>query len=125
MARRQGFGFLAIVGALGLLPAVAHAQSDADRLEARALFDEGQEALEKKDFKKAADRYQRGYALSPAPTLRLGMARAEVGLGHMVAAAELYNKLIREPLPGDASPAFRDAVKDAEKESEALLARLP
>src|SRR6185295_14624265 len=105
-------------------PRGAAAQSDADRIEARHLFDEGQDALDRQDFSTAEDRFRRAYALVPAPTLRLGLARAQAALGRLVAAEETYTAIVREGAPATASKAFRDAVKDAEKELEALDVRL-
>src|SRR5437899_40990 len=99
---------------------VAAAPSDADRATARALALEGFHALDMKDFATAADRFSRADALVHAPTLLLGLARAEVGLGKLVAAGEVYNRLVREPLPPNAPQVFIDAVENGKTELGAL-----
>ena len=52
------------------------------------------------------------------------MARAQEGLGELVEAQETYQRLIREPLPPDAPPAFVKAVEEAKREAPAVAARL-
>ena len=64
----------------------ALAQSDADRATARELGKDGQSALDKKDYKTAEDLFHRAESLFHAPTLLLGYARAEAGLGKVVNA---------------------------------------
>ena len=100
--------------------ATAQAQTEADKATARALAIEAQKALEAKDYEQAADKFSRAEELYHAPTLRLGMARAYVGLEKWVEAMESYNAVIREEIPKNASNAFRQAKKDAEKEVEGL-----
>ena len=116
----------ALAFALSLVPAVASAQlSDADKATARSLAQQGQEALDRKDFTTAADRFDRARQLVPAPTLTLGLARAQVGLGRWVAAQETYNRLLREGAPAGAPPAFAKALAEARKELDALEPRIP
>jgi hypothetical protein len=112
--------------ALVLAPADASAQlSDADKASARALAQQGQDALDKRDFATAADRFARAGELVHAPTLVLGLARAQVGLGKWIAAEETYYRLVHEPVPSGAPPAFTKALADARKELAALEARIP
>src|SRR5262249_50101448 len=54
--------------------------SASDRATARVLADEAGDALDKKNYEIAADRFGRADALVHAPTLLLGLARAQVGL---------------------------------------------
>ena len=54
---------LAVAFGLVALPTIAHAQSDADKNIARAMGQEGQAALDKKDFKTAEDRCHRAVRL--------------------------------------------------------------
>lgn len=54
----------------------------------------------------------------------LGLARAQEGLGGLVEAEETYQRVIREPLPTDAPPAFVKAVEEAKREAPAVAARL-
>jgi hypothetical protein len=68
---------------------LAHAEpSSADRVSARSLAAEGRRALRAGDFTTAADRFARADGLVHAPTLPLGLARAQVGLGKLVAAQD-------------------------------------
>jgi hypothetical protein len=109
-----------------LAPRSASAQlSDADKASARALAQQGQDALDKRDFATAADRFARAGELVHAPTLALGLARAQVGLGKWIAAEETYYRLLHEPVPAGAPPAFTKALADARKDLAALEPRVP
>ena len=111
---------------VALCPAVVSAQvSDADKATARALAQQGQDAFERHDFATAADRFKRAGELVHAPTLVLGLARAQVGLGKWVAAHETYNRVARETLPATAPPAFTRAIADAARELASLEPRIP
>ncbi|MEP7121905.1 MAG: PEGA domain-containing protein [Byssovorax sp.] len=117
---------LCAVLALSLTATSASAQlSDADKGTARALAQQGQDALDKRDFATAADRFARAGELVHAPTLLLGLARAQVGLGKWVAAEETYYRLVHEPAPPNAPPAFAKALADARKDLAALEPRVP
>jgi hypothetical protein len=111
-----------------LLPSVAYAQkessTDADHLTARALAHEGYEAQKRGQYAEAADRFQRAEALVHAPTLELGLARAEVGLGKLVEAHETYRRIVREELVPGAPAPFAKAVDDARRELTAIEPRL-
>jgi hypothetical protein len=112
--------------ALVSIPAVATAQpSDADKDTARALAQEGQDALDRRDFTTASDRFGRAGKLVHAPTLTLGLARAQVGLGKLVLAQEIYESVLREELPPGAPPAFVKAITDAKRELDTLKPRIP
>jgi hypothetical protein len=118
--------FAVLLFALTLAPATALAQpSDFDRTTARTLGQEGHEALDKKDWATAADRFARADALVHAPTFLLGLAQAQVGLGKLVTALETYNRILREGLPASPPPAFKRALDDARKEFDALSPRIP
>ena len=107
-------------------PSMAYAQvGDADRAAARALAFEANDALEGKDYAAAAERFARADALVHAPTLLLGLARADVGLGKLVAAHEAYARIVREGVPPKASPTLARAVDDAKRELAALEPRMP
>lgn len=109
-----------------LTPSTASAEtSDADRATARALAAEGQDALEKKDFTTATDRFSRADSIIHAPTLQLGLARAQLGLGKMVSAQETYNRIVREGVAAGSPPTWTVAVDTARKEVEALAPRVP
>lgn len=123
--RSRGRWLGAALALAALAPGAALAQSDADKATARALATEGQEAFEKKDYATAADRFARADALYHAPTLAIGLARAQAGQGKLVAAQETYNKIVREGVPPKASDAFVKAVADAKRELAALEPRVP
>jgi hypothetical protein len=114
----------AVVIAASLFSTAAHAQSDADKAAARQLGQEGQSALEQKDFKTAEDRFKRADALYHAPTLALGLARAQVGVGKLVAAQETYNRIIRDGVPPGSPAAFGRALEDAKKEVDTVAPRI-
>ncbi len=99
-------------------------KSVADRATARALAHEGYEAQQQGRYALAADRFERAEALVHAPTLLLGLARAQVGLGKLVEANETYRRILREPLAKGAPGPFVKAVEDAGHEDADLAARL-
>jgi hypothetical protein len=102
----------------------ALAQSDADRATARALGQEGQAALDKKDFPTAEDRFRRADKMFHAPTLLLGLSRALAAEGKYVEAQEGYNRIIREGMPAGGGEAFKRAIDDANKEVEAVTPKV-
>lgn len=87
--------------------------------QAQAAFDAGNFVESEKLWAAAAKLY------SVAPTLTLGLARTQAKLGHVVAAQESYNKIIREwgnnPNP---PPAFKDALEAAKNEVGAVSAKV-
>jgi hypothetical protein len=99
--------------------------SDADRATARKLAQQGQDALDHKDYTTAVDRFDRARQLIAAPTIALGLARAQVGLGKLVAAQETYARIVREGVAPGASAVFTKAVADARAELDALEPRIP
>jgi hypothetical protein len=112
--------------AVAFAPSIARADvSDGDKATARQLTIDGYEALKKNDYAGAADRFKRADSLYHAPTITLGMARAQVGLGKLVTAQELYSRMVHEPLPPNASAGVTKAVEDAKRELEALSPRVP
>jgi hypothetical protein len=104
-------------------PALA-APTDSDRATARALAREGYEAQQRGQYAVAAERFARAEALVHAPTLLVGLARAEVGLGKLVEAHETYRRVLLEGLAPGAPPAFARALEDARREVEVLAPRL-
>ncbi len=107
-----------------LVAAPAHAQADSDRATARALGQEGEAALQNKDYATAEDRFRRADKLIHAPTLELGLARALVGVGKLVEAQEAYNRIVREGVAPGAPAVFTRALQDAKKEVEGVSPRL-
>jgi hypothetical protein len=124
MRVRHSLAVLLFAGALA--PSVAHAEvSDGDKATARQLAIDGYDALKKSDYAGAAERFKRADSLYHAPTITLGLARAQAGLGKLVAAQELYSRVVHEPLPPNASAGVTKAVEDAKRELEALSPRVP
>ncbi|WP_437594059.1 hypothetical protein [Sorangium sp. So ce1000] len=123
MARRLGIASLLL--ALTCTPAALAQVSDADRATARSLAVEGQEALDRKDFAAALDRFGRADAIIHAPTLLLGVARAQVGVGQWIAAQESYNRILREGAPEKSPEQFFEAIAAAQRELDALAPRIP
>jgi hypothetical protein len=103
----------------------AEEPSSADRATARTLAQEGYVALRDKDYSTAADRFTRALGIVKAPTLLRDLARAQVGLGRLVDAQELYNQIIREGVAPDAPAPWVKAVADAKAEIGPVAARLP
>ncbi|APR76694.1 Hypothetical protein A7982_02041 [Minicystis rosea] len=99
--------------------------SESDKATARTLAREGYGALDKKDYAGALERFTRADALFHAPTVTLGLARAQVGLGKLVSAEGTYKKLLAEPVPPGAPPVVVKAIDDAKKELEALEKQIP
>jgi hypothetical protein len=124
--RRLVMGTAVAVAILSSLPGVARAQehpSAAARATARSLAREGFEAQKRGQYALAADRFERAETLVDAPTLLLGLARAQVGLGKLVEADETYRRILRDPVPPGAPAPFAKAVEDATRESPAVAAR--
>lgn len=93
----------------------ARAQSDAeDRATARALAQQGSDALDARDYAKAEDAFRRADALFHAPTLVLGLARAQAAEGKFVEAWENYNRIILENVT--TTPVFAKVLDDAKRE---------
>jgi hypothetical protein len=105
--------------ATSLAPSV-HAQSDADRATARQLGQDGEAALDAKDFKTAEDNFRRADKLVHAPTLMLGLARSLSGLNRFVESQETYNRIVREGVAPGASAVFKDAVETARREVDGI-----
>src|SRR5262249_12514493 len=111
--------------ALVLVAAVARAEPSAsDRATARVLADEAGDALDQKNYEVAADKFGRAEALVHAPTLLLGLARAQVGLRKFVEANENYQRIIREGVAPGAPPSFARALQDAQREVKAITPKL-
>src|SRR6188768_4301657 len=112
-----------VCAALFAMPAWAEA-NEADRATARALALEGHDALQKKDYKTAADRFGRADTLVHAPTLVVDWARALQGLGRFVEAHEKYELVLREGVDASSPKSWTRALEEAKKELEALKPRL-
>lgn len=99
--------------------------SAADRATARTLAQEGQQALDGKKYSTAADKFTRADSLVHAPTLLIGLARAQLGMGKLVEAQESFNRIIREGVTAGSPRSWTKALDDATREVDAITARLP
>jgi hypothetical protein len=113
------FTVLALLSALAPVPAFA--QSDSDRATARGLGQQGEAALATKDWKRAEEDFRRGDALFHAPTLTVGLARAQAAQGKFVEAWENYHRVIIENV--STSAGFAKALADAQSEIGAIEGR--
>jgi len=106
-------------------PSLAFAQTDLERAAAREAADAGRAQFEAGRYAEAVDSFSRAQQLVAAPPHLLFLARAQVKLGKLVEAHENYIKITRETLPPKSPKAFVDAQSAAERELEALEARIP
>ena len=127
LSRFRGLRLLPIVGVLLLSPEYSAAQTnDAEiRTAARDLASQGIEAFERHDYAAAIDRFERAFALVPAPSISVMHARSLVQVGRYIEALDVYEKTQRMALPPDAPEAFKQAVSDAHSESEVLWRSVP
>jgi hypothetical protein len=81
----------------------------------------GEVKLASRDYQGAENDFRRANALYHAPTLILGLARAQANQGKVVEAWENYHSIILENLTSP--PAFANALTDAQKEIVLVEAR--
>ncbi len=86
---------------------------EANKTTARELAKQGFAALDGQEYEKAADLFRKAEALFHAPTLLVGLCKAEAELQRYVEAFEACNQAARELLDERASPAFVAAVAEA------------
>lgn len=100
-------------------PALASAQTAAERAMARDQFQEGVTAARDGDWAHAADAFQRSYELSPRPLTLLNLAGAYMQVGRLVEAAEAYRMFLHE------EGVTARQRRDAEEQLAALEPRIP
>ncbi|HET9933998.1 MAG TPA: hypothetical protein VFQ35_25015 [Polyangiaceae bacterium] len=105
-------------------PSVWAEPTEGDRQVARALAAEGYEALQRKDYATAEDRFRRADKLVHAPTLIVDLARSLTGLGRLVEAYEYYELVLREGVSPNTPWSWQKAYRDAERELEQIKPRL-
>jgi len=99
---------------------------DATRSAARKLGVEGVQAYEAGKYDVAMDRLERAFKVLAVPSLGLWSARALEKNGRLVEAAERFLKTTRLSLDSSGDRAVQEqAKKDAAREHEALLPRIP
>ncbi|MEO7034538.1 MAG: hypothetical protein ABI548_11575 [Polyangiaceae bacterium] len=119
--------FLSAAGVLLILAPTtrAFAQTDLERAAARDAADTGRTQFEAGRYAEAIDSFSRAQQLVAAPPHLLFLARAQAKLGKLVEAHENYLKITRETLPPKSPKVFIEAQSAAERELDALEARLP
>jgi hypothetical protein len=120
--------FRAAVAALALVAAApiaapAYAQSEADKAQARDLGEAGFKALDAQDWAKAEDLFRRAEQLYHAPTLCVGLARAQAHLHKYVESWENYHRVIVDGLPTSANAAMVQALANANAEIGAVASK--
>ena len=95
------------------------------RTVARDLASQGADSFEHQDYAAALDRFNRAYALVPAPSISIMQARSLERLGRLVEALDKYETTQHAQLSPDAPDAFKQAIQDARREAESLWARVP
>lgn len=122
-AFNRSLGVLALLAACGV-SATAKAQSDEQRAAARSLATEGITAFNEGRFKDSADLFARAESLLHAPPHLLYLARSYAKLGQVVRARETYMRIVKEQLPSNAPPQFRDAQEKAQEELRGVEPRI-
>ena len=103
---------LASLAALAsLAPAAAHAQTDAERAQAREAFQAGVEAFGAKRYEEALQSFQEAYRIAPHPSVRVNMANCYEQLGRPVEALDHFERFLIEA--DSATPAQRTEVRQA------------
>lgn len=112
----------ALLGALLLIPALAHAQDDVTLSMARERFKEGVAFFDKKDFAKARVAFLQAYALKKHPAVLLNLAQSELRSGHEADAAKHFAQYLREHK--EATEAERQGAETGLTAAKALVGEL-
>ncbi|TKD01822.1 hypothetical protein [Polyangium fumosum] len=124
-ARRTLVAWLLGVTTIVAADAVAYAQSKTERDMARALMDEGDAKVEKKDFAGALRAYRAAHAIMGVPSTGIEVARTEEKLGHLVEAHKAALEVANMPVkPGEPKP-FTDAREAAKQLAAQIESRIP
>ncbi|MBI3204872.1 MAG: hypothetical protein HYZ29_25270 [Myxococcales bacterium] len=106
------------------LPAAA-APSDAEKKQARALMEEGDAAVAKKDYARALEKYQAADAIMHVPTTGLEVARTLLAQGRLIEARDAALAVTRlEVNPNEPEP-FVKARAEAHRLAGELAQRIP
>jgi len=107
------------------LSSTAFAGNEAAVSTAREIAKEGLSAYEAGRYAEADEKLTRALDVVGVPTLALFTARANVKLGHLVRASELYLLATRLDAKGPSESVQLQAQRDAAKERADLLPRIP
>ena len=116
---------LALLSLLGGASIARRARADeAARLEARAIAEHGDAQFYAGRCDRAMPLWRKAFAVYPAPTLTLRVARCQALLGQVVAAAATLESITELALGPDAPPAFVAARDDGRRELPGVRARI-
>lgn len=111
---RQGLVVLALASVMAWTPLAR-----ADAAAAEALFEQGRQAMETKDYDVACDKFRESQRLDPAAGTQFNLANCEEQRGKLATAWELYRSVI-EQLPADDT-----RLATAKERAAGLANRLP
>jgi PEGA domain len=114
---------IALAIATRAAPALA-APDDADVALARDLAVAGIIQADAGDCAGAVVKLERAAKLHPAPTILGRLGECHVQLGHVVLGTEILQRVVREDLAADASPAFAKAKERARKVLDEALPKV-
>lgn len=109
-----------LIGAGSTLSTNALAQSAQDLATARELYKQGKDLRAAGDLRGAADKFKAAHATAATPVTALEYGRAEMDLGHLVEARELFLSIARMKVEADES----DKSAAARTEASALADKL-
>ncbi len=112
--------------ATGAGPAVAAEQLDPEtRVLAREFAIRGAEAFEAGDFKAALENFNRASTLLDVPSIAVMQARTFVKLGRWIEGLDRFQQTARMELEANAPLPYKEAVRQAATEAEALRLQIP
>jgi hypothetical protein len=115
---------LALLAGAAPVTALAVPPADPEQIATR-LGLEGLEAYEAGRFGDAYERFAAAEKAAHSPVFFLWMARSQRGLGHLLDARALYDRVVREQLAADAPDKWQAAKQEAESEARELGGRIP
>ncbi len=120
---------LALLAAAALAPSVLHAAPPDDcadpKVAARALAEHGYALYEEGKYPEAVEVLTEADKLYHAPTLVFAIGRARAASGKLLEAKAAFQRVVDEPIPPNATKAFRDAQRMAKDELAAVDKRIP
>ena len=115
----------AVVLALFAAAHPASAQPKDAREQARALGERGVGLLNEGKYAAALEALEKADALYHATTITFYMGECNKYLGHLLEARAAYEKVVKDPLPADASAPIRASHEKAKAELAGIAKRIP
>jgi hypothetical protein len=113
--KKHRAALLCLATLLSASSAAAQSESAEDKASARVLGTEGVRLAESGDCAAAIPKFEAAEKLYHAPTTLERLGECQVSVGKLVEGTENLNRLVREPLPPGAPPAFVAAVQRGQK----------